>query len=367
MSTPFAALPPFVNWDITYACPLRCSHCYSESGRRPSRQVPLDKLLRIADVLVSMRPQGVSISGGEPLLVSGLRAVAERLAAGGIAPAIFTSGFGVDEESGAWIGELFSNVHVSVDGADAAAHDFIRGREGSFDEAMGALSLFDALAEKRLASGGGRLNFGIDFSAVQSNFNQIERMCCEIAPRFPHLQFLILTAAVPSGLATREGYAELELLTDEQTARLRDRAFSARLKALAPAGVRVIAGDNFRHLVSQERIASGKAFTNVLQLEPDGQVRGIPTHEGTVGSILEEPAEVLWKRVEARHFDPFVARELSAVRTMREWAAAARNIDRHFASPADLVRLSRRADYEGRAARDEPRALAGDAGRAKTD
>jgi sulfatase maturation enzyme AslB (radical SAM superfamily) len=347
-ATSFPASPAFVNWDITYACPLRCSHCYSESGRRASRQIPLDRMLRVADVLVSMRPRGVSISGGEPLLVSGLREVAERLVSGGIATGIYTSGFGLDEESGAWIGELFSSIHVSVDGADVATHDFIRGREGSFEQAMSALSVFDALAEKRLASSGTRVDFGIDFAAVQSNFHQIERMCSDIAPRFPRLRFLVLTAAAPSGLATREGYAELELLTEEQTATLRDSAFSARLKALAPAGVRVIAGDNFRHLVSPERIASGEAFTNVLQIEPDGQVRGIPTHEGTVGSILEEPVEVLWRRVEARHLDPFVARELSSVRNMKDWAAAARNIDRHFASHADLMRISRRAKYEGR-------------------
>src|SRR5262245_27039594 len=130
----FPALPAFVNWDITYACPLRCSHCYSEAGRRPSRQLPLQEMLRLADVLVSLRPKCVAISGGEPLLVSGLREVVERLAAGRVTTGLYTSGFGVDEANAAWIGRLFSAVHVSVDGADAETHDFIRGRKGSFEE-----------------------------------------------------------------------------------------------------------------------------------------------------------------------------------------------------------------------------------------
>src|SRR3954464_3690333 len=95
----FSPLPAIVNWDITYACPLRCSHCYSDSGRRPSRQLPLEEALRLCDVLVSMRPRFVCICGGEPLLVKGLPQIAERLVAGGIRTIIYTSGFTVDEAS----------------------------------------------------------------------------------------------------------------------------------------------------------------------------------------------------------------------------------------------------------------------------
>src|SRR6185503_12685203 len=116
----FTPLPAFVIWDITYACPLRCSHCYSESGRRPKRELPQEEMLRLADVLVSMRPRAVDISGGEPLLVKGLQEVAARIVAGGVPIRIYTSGHGVDEVSAGWIGRLFSIVHVSVDGADAA-------------------------------------------------------------------------------------------------------------------------------------------------------------------------------------------------------------------------------------------------------
>ena len=39
------SLPSVVLWEITYACPLRCTHCYTESGRRPSRQLSLDQML----------------------------------------------------------------------------------------------------------------------------------------------------------------------------------------------------------------------------------------------------------------------------------------------------------------------------------
>lgn len=350
----FTALPAIVIWDITYACPLRCSHCYSESGRRPSRQLPLEQALRLADVLVSMRPRGVYLSGGEPLLVKGLQQIAERFVAGGIPAGIYTSGFEVDEASAASVGRLFSKIHVSVDGADAATHDFIRGREGSFEQAMNALSLFDRLAAQRGDGDGGPLEFGIDFSVVRSNFHQIERMCSEIVPRFPHLRFLYLSAAVPSGMASREGYAELELLSDEQMAALRDRKFRARLRALDPPFARIFVSDNLGLQMHPDQIAAGKAYGDLMQIEPDGHVRAMPIYEGTVGNILEEPPEVIWRRAQQRRHDAFVVQELSAVRTMKDWARAAQHIDRHFASSTDLVRISVRKEYTGEAHRKDP-------------
>lgn len=48
------APPPDVVWDITYACPLRCTHCYSESGRRPARQLSRAELIRVADALIAL-------------------------------------------------------------------------------------------------------------------------------------------------------------------------------------------------------------------------------------------------------------------------------------------------------------------------
>jgi len=271
-----------------------------------------------------------------------------RFLGGGFPISLHTSGFNVDEESAAWMGQLVSSIHVSVDGADAATHDFIRGRQGSFEEAMRALCLLDRLAAQRTDGDGRPIEFGIDFSVVQSNFHQIERLCAEVTPRFPHLRFLSFGAAVPSGLASREGYAELELLSEEQLAVLRDRDFRLRLLALAPAVAQVSVSDNLELQMHPDRCTPGSACVNVMQIEPDGQVRAMPIYEGTVGNILEDSPEVIWRRAQEHRHDAFVVRELSTVRTMRDWARAARNIDRHFASSAELVRISRREEYTGR-------------------
>jgi MoaA/NifB/PqqE/SkfB family radical SAM enzyme len=61
------APPTHILWDIAYTCPLRCTHCYSESGRRPSRQLSHEDILRVADRIIFQRPEGVGLAGGEGL------------------------------------------------------------------------------------------------------------------------------------------------------------------------------------------------------------------------------------------------------------------------------------------------------------
>lgn len=342
------ALPAAVNWDITYACPLRCSHCYSESGRRPSRQLPLSEMFRLADVIVSMAPRAMQISGGEPMLVKGLFDVAERLHAGGVRLVIYLSGFGVTAENAERLAALFSMIHVSVDGPDAETHDAIRGRAGSFDEAMAALAALDEAAVKLRAAGGRRLAFGIDCTVVRSNFRKLDRFCTEIAPRFPRLRFLNLRPALASGLASREGYAIRELLSPDELAEVARPEHTDQLRALAPASVDRVAASPV--LMPFADMASA-VTPEIMHIEPDGLVRGMPLYEGTVGNILEEPPEALWARVRARHADPVVHALLGEAHDMQSWAAAVRRLEERFAAPHDLVRIRNRPTFgEGGAA-----------------
>jgi hypothetical protein len=82
-----------------------------------------------------------------------------------------------------------------------------------------------------------------------------------------------------------------------------------------------------------------------MQVEPDGDVRGMPIYEGTVGSLLTDPPETLWGRGVERWNDPFVREAFADVRTMRDWAAACRRIDYHFGSDAVKAMVDNRAAY----------------------
>ncbi|MFF5213015.1 radical SAM protein [Streptosporangium sp. NPDC000396] len=336
--------PLEIIWDITYACPLRCSHCYSESGRRPARQLEHDEMTRVADALIAMRPYGISLAGGEPLLVRGVFEIAERMSAAGIKVALFTGGWSVRPEMVDDIARGFFRVSVSVDGATAQVHDRVRGRRGSFDRAMRALALLDEAARERRLAGEERLSFGIDYVVVRSNFHQVEDMCTTVAPRFPELGFLSFGAVVPEGLASRAGFAEHELLSDTQAGLLGGEACRERLRSLAPPSVQVTATDNLALQMRPDRIRRGQFFP-ALQIEPDGEVRAMAAYEGTIGNVLTDPPAELWRRAVERWHDPFVVEALTPVRTMRQWAEATRKIDYHFGSDAVRARLDRRPEF----------------------
>jgi len=336
--------PLEIIWDITYACPLRCTHCYSMSGRRPSRQLDLDGMLRVADAIVAMRPYGVSLAGGEPLLVKDFVQVVERLTAGGLKVALFTGGWSLRPDMLEDIARLFFRVSVSVDGATAAVHDRIRGRRGSFDRAMQALAMLDAVAERRSGPGGGPMDFGIDYVVVRSNVDQVEQMCTGVVPRFPRLRHLAFGAVVPEGLASRRDFAEHELLTEEQVRLLGSPGYRDRLRSLVPASVQVTATDNLALQMHPDRVRVGQVFP-ALQIEPDGEARAMPAYEGTVGNVLTDSAAELWQRAVARWHDPFVTATLAPVHTMTQWAEATRKIDYHFASVDVRALIDRRARF----------------------
>ncbi|MFN2593230.1 MAG: radical SAM protein, partial [Candidatus Dormibacteria bacterium] len=122
--------PRDIVWDITYACPLRCIHCYSESGRRPTRQLSHADMLRVANALIALRPQGIVLSGGEPLTVKGIFDVVERIARARIPVILYSSGWSLQPSMIPDILGMVTRLSVSLDGATPDVHDRIRGRAG---------------------------------------------------------------------------------------------------------------------------------------------------------------------------------------------------------------------------------------------
>lgn len=333
--------PTSVIWDITYACPLRCVHCYSESGRRPTRQLSLSEQLRVVDSIIELQPGMVALAGGEPLVVKGIFEVADRLSRAGIHVVCYSGGWRLTPDMVEKLMRCCGTVRISLDGATAAVHDRIRGRVGSFDRAMEALRMIDDAVP---ADGVPGFDFGIDTVVVRSNFDDLERMCTSIAPTFPALNSLDLGAVVPAGLASRSGFEEHELLAESQVEQMGSAAWGQYLRSLAPPSVTVTCTDN---LDLQMNPVRGIGTYTAMQIEPDGEVRAMPSYEGTVGSILDESGETLWRRAVERWTHPFVMETLSPVRTVKEWAEATRRIDYHFGSEAVRARIDQRPQFLG--------------------
>jgi sulfatase maturation enzyme AslB (radical SAM superfamily) len=302
-------------------------------------------MLRVADAIVSVRPETVALTGGEPLVVPEVFELARRFTAAGSRVYLYTGGWPMKPAMVDDLAESCHKVIVSVDGATAEVHDQVRGRAGSFERAMTALALLDQGARERRERGAKPLNFGLDCVVLRSSFAQLELFCTDIVPRFPEMTELVFGAVVPTGLASRTGFAEHELLTDEQMAQMRDDAFLDRLQALAPSSVRVFCQDNIELQMNPAQIAAKAESEQIMVVEPDGEVRAMTNYEGTVGNLLTEPVPVLWQRAIDRWTHPVVVDAMSDVDTMADWAVATRRIDYYFGSDDVRDRIDRRPEF----------------------
>jgi MoaA/NifB/PqqE/SkfB family radical SAM enzyme len=137
-----AATPAFASWAVTEACNLKCAHC---SMNRPlPDELNHEQRLEVARRLSASEVWGVSLIGGEPLLVKGLFEYARILKSGGKRVFLGTSGERLDRHLDELLDVGIDYLTVSFEGHTAAEHDRFRGRDGLFDHVSAGLAAIRA-------------------------------------------------------------------------------------------------------------------------------------------------------------------------------------------------------------------------------
>jgi len=120
--------PTRIFLEITYQCPEKCAHCYTESGPRRPDELGLSEKKSIVDQMESMGCFRLSIAGGEPLVDPDFFPVVEHAISKDIDVSFSTSGIPVTERVARRLGELdVRTVNVSLDGWDDVSYDQVRG------------------------------------------------------------------------------------------------------------------------------------------------------------------------------------------------------------------------------------------------
>lgn len=156
---------------LTEGCNLACRHCWlapaldRDGTRRPVLPVELfERAIREARPLGLTR---VKLTGGEPLLHPRFAELLAVTRAEEVGVTIETNGVLCTPETAQAIAAAKAPfVSVSIDGADAQTHDWLRGVPGAFDKACRAVRL---LAEQKLGP-------QIIMTLVRRNAGQIEAM-----------------------------------------------------------------------------------------------------------------------------------------------------------------------------------------------
>ena len=131
--------PICLTWELTYACNLECVHCLSSSGRRDPDELTTAEAKRVLDELHDLQVFYINIGGGEPMIRRDFFELVEYSIGRGIGVKFSTNGAFIDAGKARRLAAMdYLDIQISVDGADAATNDAVRG-SGSYATARRAM------------------------------------------------------------------------------------------------------------------------------------------------------------------------------------------------------------------------------------
>lgn len=249
--------PICLTWEITYGCNLACTHCLSSSGRRDPHELSTAEAMAVVDELHDLQVFYVNIGGGEPTIRPDFYEVVEHCVSRGVGVKFSTNGTTITPERARHLaGADYVDVQVSLDGADAATNDAVRGA-GSYVAARRAM---DHLAEAGFGP------FKISVVMTRHNVAQVDDL--EAIARSYGAQ-LRLTRLRPSGRGA-DTWHELHPTQDQQ----------ARLHRWLLDRPDVLTGDSFFHLSALGEALPGLNLCGagrvVCLIDPVGDVYACP-------------------------------------------------------------------------------------------
>ncbi len=154
--------------ELTRACPLSCKHCRAASVDEPlPDELTTDEIVSLFNNIATRYKPIVILTGGEPLLRSDLEQIVRTAKALGFRPVLAPCGIGFDAKTAerlkAW---GIERISLSIDGATAETHDFLRGSDGAFE------SVLSAAGAAREAG----LPFQVNTTVFSGNADEIERI-----------------------------------------------------------------------------------------------------------------------------------------------------------------------------------------------
>ena len=218
---------------LSYACNYRCTFCElpqrSIRRRRDGwREFDTDGWKSVLGGFAALRTAGVGFTGGEPFVRPDCADLLEHSLSLGMITHVNTNAHLLDDALvDRLVGMGLDSVNVSLDGADAATHDRLRGHPGSFDRVVDRVGAL-ARARDRAAAGsrGRRTRIGITSVLAPDNADQIvaladlvERLGADSLGFIPMHEYKDGTEL--DGVAPARPWAEKMKRASEQLARLK--------------------------------------------------------------------------------------------------------------------------------------------------
>jgi mycofactocin radical SAM maturase len=159
--------PICLTWELTYGCNLACVHCLSSSGRRDPAELSTAEARAVIDELRELQVFYVNIGGGEPTIRADFYDLVDYAVSQGVGVKFSTNGTTMSSARADRLARTdYVDVQISIDGADEATNDAVRGN-GSFAAARRAM---DHLAAAGFAG------FKISVVVTRHNIGQLDAL-----------------------------------------------------------------------------------------------------------------------------------------------------------------------------------------------
>ncbi|NIQ04819.1 MAG: radical SAM protein [Candidatus Korarchaeota archaeon] len=266
--------------EITQACNLTCKHCYYSAGTPAEREMTKDEMLSVIQEFTDLGGKVLMLTGGEPLLrrdiLYDVMKEATRL---GLDLQMETNGTLLTEQDAKRLRKFDVLTGISLDGATAESHNFIRG-EGNFQKAIHALNL--------LAQNGVETLIG--FTLMRPNLEEIEQLL-QLASKL-EVNLVRINRLVIGGRA-KDHVKQLEPRKSE-TVKVLKHAYLLS-KDMAPN--LLIYEDLMGRFA--DRTVSCSAGVNVLDVSADGKVYPCRPSQGIeffkAGDLRTSSLEDIWR------------------------------------------------------------------------
>jgi len=118
---------------ITHKCNLECIHCSVYPATCGKEELATNKLIKLIDELSGLKIFTVRISGGEPFVRKDIFKIIEKICKSSMRLSINTNAMLITAKKAKQLSEFapkIDDIMVSIDGATAKTHDFLRGKGG---------------------------------------------------------------------------------------------------------------------------------------------------------------------------------------------------------------------------------------------
>jgi radical SAM protein with 4Fe4S-binding SPASM domain len=131
--------PGVVFLEVTKKCNLKCIWCYNDSHISLTNELNTSQWKKVIDQL-SENECTLLFTGGEALTRKDIFQLSRYAKEKGLKTQLFTNGTLVTTQNAQEIFDTFDYVRITIDGATASTHDYIRGK-GEFDRAINGMEL----------------------------------------------------------------------------------------------------------------------------------------------------------------------------------------------------------------------------------